>query len=55
MKINPIKFDELGRPSQRLIGKLAEVVLNPSTGKIISLNPTSASKAARLMKVFSGE
>lgn len=44
-----IKFDNLGRPSQRLIGKEAEVVYNPRLGSIISVNPTSTSKAKKLL------
>jgi YD repeat-containing protein len=39
----------LGRQSQRFIGREAEVVLNPQTGQIISVNPTSSAKAARLL------
>lgn len=42
--------DNLGRQSQRFIGKTAEVVVNPTTGKIISINPTSSSKAAKLLE-----
>jgi hypothetical protein len=42
--------DGLGRQSQRFIGRLGEVVVNPSTGKIISVNPTSTSKVAKLLK-----
>ena len=42
--------DGLGRQSQRFIGRLGEVVVNPGTGKIISVNPTSASKVAKLLK-----
>jgi len=52
---NPLKkgeiiFDKLKRPSQRFIGRTAEVVINPKTGKIISVNPTSSKKAAKLLK-----
>jgi RHS repeat-associated protein len=42
--------DGIGRQSQRFIGKAGEVVINPSTGKVISVNPTSSSKAAKLLK-----
>jgi len=42
--------DGLGRQSQRFIARLGEVVVNPSTGKIISVNPTSTSKAVKLLK-----
>jgi len=50
LKINSVIIDQLGRPSQRFIGQFAEVVINPQTGKIISVNPTSSSKAARLLR-----
>ena len=50
LKINNIVTDQLGRQSQRFIGQLGEAVVNPQTGKIISVNPTSSSKAAKLLK-----
>jgi hypothetical protein len=48
LRVGPIKTDSLGRPSQRFIGEKAEVVINPQTGKIVSVNPTSSKKAAQL-------
>ena len=51
LKVKDIVTDTLGRQSQRYIGREAEVVLNPKTGKVISVNPTSSSKAARLLGV----
>ena len=50
IKVNPVAVDKLGRPSQRFIGKTGEVVVNPTSGKIISVNPTSKSKMLRLLK-----
>ncbi len=52
---NPLKIgeqitDDLGRVSQRFIGRTSEVVINPQTGKVLSVNPTSSSKVARLLK-----
>ncbi|MEQ5777166.1 hypothetical protein J4E05_16715 [Thalassospira sp. NFXS8] len=44
----PVKFDSQGRPSQRYVGSKAEVAINPETNKIVSVNPTSAKKTARL-------
>ena len=44
-----MKTDALGRVSQRYIGKEAEVVINPKSGKIVSVNPTSTKKAMNLM------
>ena len=49
LKINVVKIDEMGRQSQRFIGKHAEVVINPKTGQIISVNPTSSNKVANLL------
>ncbi|WP_298037213.1 DUF4258 domain-containing protein, partial [uncultured Campylobacter sp.] len=49
LKIKDIKIDEMGRQSQRFIGKNAEVVVNPNNGKIISVNPTSSAKARQLL------
>ena len=49
LKINEVKTDHLGRPSQRIIGKESEVVINPNSGKIISVNPTSSKKANKLI------
>ena len=54
LKINDVVTDSLGRNSQRFIGKTAEVVINPDTGKIISVNPTSSSKAIKLLKELEG-
>jgi RHS repeat-associated protein len=48
LKVKDVVVDSLGRPSQRYIGREAEVVLNPETGKVVSVNPTSSRKAARL-------
>lgn len=50
LKVDPIKFDSMGRPSQRFMGKKAEVVLNPETQAIISVNPTSTKKAEKLIR-----
>ena len=49
LKVKDVITDSLGRASQRYIGRGAEVVLNPQTGKVISVNPTSSAKAARLL------
>lgn len=42
--------DGLGRQSQRFIGRAGEVVVNPSTGKIISVNPASSRKVTKLLE-----
>jgi len=53
LKVGPIKLDARGRPSQRFIGKKAEVVLNPETRGIVSVNPTSTKKAEKLINELS--
>ena len=50
LKTGNVLIDKLDRPSQRYVGKTAEVVINPTTGKIISVNPTSTKKAEKLIK-----
>ncbi len=50
LEVKPVKIDDFGRPSQRSIGRSAEVVRNPETGQIVSVNPTSTSKAERLLR-----
>jgi hypothetical protein len=42
IKSKPIRTDSLGRPSQQIIGNQATVVVNPETGKIITVWPTSS-------------
>lgn len=51
----PVVIDSLGRPGQRIIGREAEVVINPQTKKIISVNPTSTKKAQRLLRQQGGQ
>ena len=48
LKVEEVKIDKLGRPSQRLIGQKAEVVINPETQQIVSVNPTSTKKLEKL-------
>jgi len=50
LQTRPVVIDKLGRPSQRIVGRKAEVVVNPETGKVISINPTSTKKAQRIMR-----
>src|SRR5690606_34941282 len=50
LKTGEVIIDNLGRQSQRFIWKNAEVVVNPKSGQIISVNPTSTKKAAKLIK-----
>ena len=49
LKVEPIKIKPNG-PSQRFIGKKAEVAVNPETGKIVSTNKTSTKESIKLQK-----
>ena len=48
LQTHAVRRDYLGRSSQRLIGKKVEVVINPQSRKIISVNPTSTRKRKSL-------
>ncbi|HEU4495863.1 MAG TPA: RHS repeat-associated core domain-containing protein, partial [Flavobacterium sp.] len=50
IKVGNIVVDDLGRPSIRYVGRSAEVAVNPSTGIITSINPTSTKKVARILR-----
>lgn len=53
LKVGEVVTDKAGRQSQRYVGKTGEVVVNPQTGKIISVNPTKTKKAEALIKKVS--
>jgi hypothetical protein len=44
IKTKPVRVDSHGRPSQQLVGKEATVVVNPETGKIITVWRTSSKR-----------
>ena len=48
LQIKNLKVDSMGRESQRFIGSKASVVVNPNTGKVVSVNPTSTQKVKSL-------
>jgi tetratricopeptide (TPR) repeat protein len=48
LKVEEVRIDSLGRPSQRFIGAKAEVVINPETQQVVSVNPTSTKKFKKL-------
>jgi hypothetical protein len=50
LKVNPIKVDDLGRPSQSIVGRGATVVQNPETGALITTHPTSSRLRDRLLR-----
>ncbi len=50
LKTYPIRIDNLGRPSRRIVGRSAELVVNPETGMVLSVNPTSTKTRIRLLR-----
>lgn len=48
LKTTNVVYDILGRPSYRIIGSKATIAVNPVTGKVISVNPTSSKLVRRL-------
>ena len=50
LKVGEVVFDSLGRPSQRYTGEFASVVVNPKSGNVVSVNPTSTKHAQRLKR-----
>lgn len=50
LKVSEVKYDSQGRPSVKYIGKGATVIINPETGKIITVYPTSTQRLNSLLK-----
>ncbi len=50
LKICDIKTNNKGLRSQRFIGRFGEVVVNPDTGGIVSVNPIDSAKLTRLLR-----
>lgn len=50
LKIAEAKVDSLGRQSQKIVGEKATVVVNPETGKIVTVYPTSTRTAEKLLE-----
>lgn len=48
LKVNEVKYDPYGRPSQQYIGRYATVAVNPITGKGITAWPTSSKLVIKL-------
>ena len=55
LKVGKVIVDKLGRKSQRYIGRNGSTVVNPDTGKIVSVNPTSTKLRERLLRKLEEE
>ncbi|GHU61608.1 hypothetical protein FACS1894123_01250 [Bacteroidia bacterium] len=51
LKIGDVKFDSQGRPSVTYIGTETTVVVNPETGTIITVYPTSTQRLNNILKI----
>ena len=49
-KITDVKYDSQGRPSVKYIGNKVTVVVNPETGNIITIYPTSTQRINTILK-----
>ena len=49
LKTGPVIRDTLGRPTQKLTGQYAEIIINPETGKIITAWPTSTVRVRKII------
>jgi hypothetical protein len=55
LKTTDVKYDSQGRPSEKFIGEKATVAVNPETGKVVTIHPTSSKLAERLKRQKGGE
>ncbi|MDX3775567.1 hypothetical protein QE250_15725 [Chromatiaceae bacterium AAb-1] len=55
LKKTDVKYDNQGRPSEKFIGENATVAVNPETGKVVTVHPTSSKLAERLKRQKEGE
>ena len=51
MKVSEIKYDSQGRPSVKYTGQGATVIVNPATGNVITVYPTSTQRVNNLLKI----
>lgn len=50
LQVNPVKYDDQGRPSFTVVGEKATIAINPETGAIITAYPTHTKTAKKLMR-----
>ena len=50
LKVGPVQVNNAGLQSQRFTGGQASVVVNPQSGKVVTVNPTSTKTAERLRR-----
>ena len=51
LQVTEIRYDSQGRPSVRYIGNNATVIVNPETGNIITVYPTSAQRLNNVLNL----
>lgn len=50
LEVGPIKFDQLGRASQKIIGQTTTFVINPENKSMITTYPTKSSISKKLLQ-----
>ncbi len=55
LEVDPVKYDELGRASQKIIGGHSTIIIDPKTRTIITVYPTSSRIANQLLEKIAAE
>jgi hypothetical protein len=50
LKVTEVNYDAQGRPSVKYIGNNTTVIVNPDTGKVITVYPTSTQRVRSILK-----
>lgn len=48
LQVNPVKYDQDGRPSITMVGRYATLAINPETGVIVTCYPTHTKTRQKL-------
>ena len=52
LQVNPVKFDEYGRPSFTVVGRTATLAINPETGVVTTCYPTHTKTRGKLLEAL---
>ena len=52
LQVNPVKYDEYGRPSFTVVGRTATLAINPETGVVTTCYPTHTKTREKLLEAL---
>lgn len=52
LQVNPVKYDEYGRPSFTVVGRTATLAINPETGVVTTCYPTHTKTREKLLETL---